>query len=347
MLVAAIISVFTPIYKELLMPQVQTKREVSLKGAFISVCRFKHLSLQTERSYWNYIKRFYIFHDKRHLRELGVTEIREFLTHLAVKEQVSASTQNAALCALLFLYREVYKIDLPYINEIERARRPSHVPVVFSQDEVKAILMRLEGTPSLVTQLLYGSGLRLMEALRLRIKDMDFELNQIIVRDGKGRKDRRTLLPLSLRPLLESQIKRSRIIYEIDRRNDSPGVELPYALEKKYPKASKEFEWFWLLPAANVSRDPLSGIIRRHHIYGDQVQRAVKRAIREAGIRKRAKCHTFRHSFSTHLLQSGVDIRTLQALLGHSDIRTTQIYLHIKNELGYSFESPLDSLDQK
>jgi integron integrase len=329
------------------MPQVQIKSEVSLKEAFISVCRFKHLSLQTERSYWNYIKRFYIFHDKRYLRELGVTEIREFLTHLAVKEQVSASTQNAALCALLFLYREVYKIDLPYISEIERARRPSHVPVVFSQDEVKAILTRLDGTPSLVTQLLYGSGLRLMEALRLRIKDIDFELNQIIVRDGKGQKDRRTLLPLSLRPLLETQIKHSKIIYEIDRRNESPGVELPYALEKKYPKASKEFEWFWLLPAASVSRDPLSGIIRRHHIYGDQVQRAVKRAIREAGIRKRGKCHTFRHSFSTHLLQSGVDIRTLQALLGHSDIRTTQIYLHIKNELGYSFESPLDSLDQK
>ena len=271
-------------------------------------------------------------------------EIRQFLTHLAAHDHVSASTQNAALCALLFLYRQVYKVTLPYIAEIERAKRPSRVPVVFNRDEVEAILMCLEKTPRLVASLLYGSGLRLMEALRLRIKDVDLEANQIIVRDGKGQKDRRTVLPLTIRPLLQAQVERTRIIHEIDRREGQPGVELPYALERKYPNAGKEFAWFWLLPAPKPSRDPRSGIIRRHHLYQRGIQTAVKRALGEAEIRKRGSCHTFRHSFSTHLLEDGVDIRTLQELLGHNDIRTTQIYLHVMSNPGIGIKSPLDSL---
>ncbi len=316
------------------MSQAKAMVNPSLKEVFVSVCRFKHLSLETERRYWSYIKRFYAFHNKRYLRDLGVPEIRQFLTHLAVNDRVTASTQNAALCALLFLYREVYKVNLPYITEIVRAKRPSRVPVVFNRDEVEDILTRLEKTPRLVASLLYGSGLRLMEALRLRIKDVDLGSNQIIVRDGKGQKDRRTMLPLTIRSLLQAQVERARIIHEIDRREGLPGVELPYALERKYPKAGKEFAWFWLLPAPKLSRDPRSGIIRRHHIYHSGIQSAVKRAIKEASIYKHGSCHTFRHSFSTHLLEEGVDIRTLQELLGHSDIRTTQIYLHVMSSPG-------------
>lgn len=329
------------------MSQSKAMVKPSLKEVFVSVCRFKHLSLETERLYWNYIKRFYAFHNKRYLRDLGVAEIRQFLTHLAVNDRVTASTQNAALCALLFLYREVYKVNLPYITEIERAKRPSRVPVVFNRDEVEAILARLEKTPHLVTSLLYGSGLRLMEALLLRIKDVDLGSNQIIVRDGKGQKDRRTMLPLTIRSLLQAQVERARILYEIDRCEGLPGVELPYALERKYSNAGKEFAWFWLLPAPKLSRDPRSGIIRRHHIYHSGIQSAVKRAIKEAGIYKHGSCHTFRHSFSTHLLEEGVDIRTLQELLGHSDIRTTQIYLHVMSSPGLGIKSLLDSLSKR
>src|SRR2546423_5711864 len=326
------------------MSQAKAAVKPRLKEVFVSVCRFKHLSLETERRYWNYIKRFYIFHNKKPLRDLGVPEIRQFLTYLAAHDHVSASTQNTALCALLFLYRQVYKVTLPYIAEIERAKRPSRVPVVFNRDEVEAILMRLEKTPRLVASLLYGSGLRLMEALRLRIKDVDLEANQIIVRDGKGQKDRRTVLPLTIRPLLQAQVEGTRIIHEIDRREGQPGVELPYALERKYPNAGKEFAWFWLLPAPKPSRDPRSGTIRRHHLYQSGIHTSVKRALGEAGIRKRGSCHTFRHSFSTHLLEDGVDIRTLQELLGHNDIRTTQIYLHVMSNPGLGIKSPLDSL---
>jgi integron integrase len=293
------------------MSQAKSMIKPSLKDVFVSVCRFKHLSLETERCYWSYIKRFYAFHNKRYLRELGVPEIRQFLTHLAVNDRVTASTQNAALCALLFLYREVYKVNLPYITEIERAKRPSRIPVVFNRDEVEAILTRLEKTPRLVASLLYGSGLRLMEALRLRIKDVDLGSNQIIVRDGKGQKDRRTMLPMTIRSLLQAQVERARIVHEIDRREGLPGVELPYALEKKYPKVGKEFSWFWLLPAPKLSRDPRSSIIRRHHIYHSGIQSAVKRAIEETGIHKHGSCHTFRHSFSTHLLEGGVNILCL------------------------------------
>jgi integron integrase len=262
------------------MSQVQVKAQTSLKEVFISVCRLRHLSLQTECSYWSYIKRFYVFHHKRCLRELGVNEIREFLTHMAVKEQVSATTQNVALFALLFLYKQVYRVDLPYISQVVRAKQPDRIPVVFSRNEVKTILARLAGTSSLAVSLLYGSGLRLMEVMRLRIKDVDFELNHITVRASKGQKDRRTMLPLSIRRLLHAQVERARLIYEKDRREGLPGVELPYALEKKYPKANKEFGWFWLLPAPNLARDPRSGIVRRHHIHPSLIQQAVKRAMR-------------------------------------------------------------------
>lgn len=329
------------------MSQVQVKAQTSLKEVFISVCRLKHLSVQTERSYWSYIKRFYVFHHKRCLRELGVNEIREFLTHMAVKEQVSATTQNAALFALLFLYKQVYKVDMPYISEVVRAKQPDRIPVVFSRNEVKTILARLEGTPSLAVSLLYGSGLRLMEVMRLRIKDLDFELNHITVRASKGQKDRRTMLPLSIRQLLQAQVERARLIYEKDKGEGLPGVELPYALERKYPKANKEFGWFWLLPAPNLARDSRSGIVRRYHIHPSLIQQAVKRAMREAGIYKHGSCHTFRHSFSTHLLEAGVDLRTLQELFGHNDIRTTQIYLHVMSNPRDKFKSPLDSLEKQ
>lgn len=338
-------AILTRMQRRFSMYQVQEAGKKSLKDVFTSVCRFKHLSLQTERSYWCYIKRFYIFHGRRNLRDLGAAEIRSFLTHLAVNDRISAGTQNTVLSAILFLYREIYKIDLPYISEVPRVRRSSHIPVVFSRAEIEEVLLRLEGTGRLAASLLYGSGLRLMELLRLRIKDIDLECSQIVVRAGKGRKDRITILPLSIRPMLEAQIECAKTTFERDRGEGLPGVELPYALERKYPSAGKEFGWFWLLPSQNLSRDPRSGVIRRHHIYPDQIQRAVKKAIREAGIDKQGGCHSLRHSFSTHLLNAGVDIRTLQELLGHSDIRTTQTYLHVSDAFVYSTKSPLDFVD--
>jgi integron integrase len=274
---------------------------------------------------------------------MGADQIRQFLTHLAVKSNVAASTQNQALCALLFLYRDVLRVELPYVEGIERARQPARVPVVFTRQEVERLLAQLSGTPGLIAGLLYGSGLRLMEALRLRVKDVDFDYQQITVRSGKGEKDRRTILPQPLTEPLQYQLARVRLVHEQDLREGFGAVQLPYALARKYPNAAREWAWQYVFPSANLSTDPREdNTLRRHHASPDGVQRAVKRAVRLAGITKHGGCHTLRHSFATHLLEDGYDLRTIQELLGHADVRTTMIYTHVLNKGGRGVRSPLE-----
>jgi integron integrase len=289
-----------------------------------------------------YIKDFILFHNKRHPREMGVEQIRAYLSHLAVNKNVAASTQNVARNALLFLYKEVLQIALPFIDGIEPAKRPERLPVVFTREEVQAILANLSGVHHLMASLLYGSGLRLTECLNLRIKDIDFGYQQIVVRDGKGHKDRITTLPKLTIEGLKLQLENARYLHQQDLAQGYGAVYLPYALEQKYPHANREWAWQFVFPANNRSKDPRSGIVRRHHIYPDSLQRAVKTAIRQAGITKHASCHTFRHSFATHLLEDGYDIRTVQELLGHKDVRTTMIYTHVLNRGGRGVRSPLD-----
>lgn len=306
------------------------------------VARLRHLSLRTEETYRNWIKRFILFHGKRHPRTLDAEAIRSFLTHLAVEEKVAASTQNQAFNALLFLYKQVLKIDLPKIEGVERARISSRIPVVFTRDEASSVIAHLRGLDRLIVSLLYGSGLRLMEAVRLRTKDVDFSRNEIIVIDGKGGKDRRTMLPGSMKSALAIQIESVSQLHQEDLKLGIGEVHLPYALERKYKFAAKEFAWQFLFPAVKPSIDPRSGKKRRHHISELNIQRAVKRAIFDAQINKHASCHTFRHSFATHLLEDGYDIRTVQELLGHKDVRTTMIYTHVLNRGGRGVRSPLD-----
>ncbi|HYG10926.1 MAG TPA: integron integrase [Pyrinomonadaceae bacterium] len=307
-----------------------------------SVARLRHLSLRTEEAYSDWIRRYILFHRKRHPSQMGADEIRQFLSHLAVTNHVSASTQNQALCALLFLYRDVLQIEFPYVERIERAKRPARVPVVFTRQEVNRLLAQLTGTYSLVISLLYGSGLRLMETLRLRVKDIDFNYGQITVRAGKGEKDRRTMLPRPLAGLLREQLARVKLLHEQDLREGFGAVHLPYALERKYPNAAKEWAWQYVFPSTKLSVDPRSGITRRHHSSADSVQKVVKRAIHLAGITKHRGCHTLRHSFATHLLEDGYDLRTIQELLGHADMRTTMIYTHVLNKGGRGVRSPLE-----
>jgi integron integrase len=273
---------------------------------------------------------------------MGTDEIRLFLSHLAVDGNVAASTQNVALCALLFLYRDVLGVELPYVDGIQRAKRPARIPVVFTRAEAAALLSRLSGTYRLIAGLLYGSGLRLMEALRLRVKDLDFGYMEILVRDGKGEKDRRTILPRPLVEPLRQQFDGVKVLHEQDLREGFGDVYLPYALGRKYTNAAKEWAWQYVFPSSKLSVDPRSGVTRRHHASSDSVQREVKRAIRLAGITKRGGCHTLRHSFATHLLEDGYDLRTIQELLGHSDVRTTQIYTHVLNKGGRGVRSPLE-----
>ena len=273
---------------------------------------------------------------------MGADEVRQFLSHLAVEGHVAASTQNVALCALLFLYRDVLGVELPYVEGIQRAKRPTRVPVVFTRREVQRMRGRLSGTYALIAGLLYGAGLRLMEAVRLRVKDLDFEYMEILVRDGKGEKDRRTILPGPLAEPLRHQLERVRLLHEEDLREGFGEVFLPYALARKYPNAAKEWAWQYVFPSAKLSIDPRSGVTRRHHVSADSVQREVKKAIRSAGITKHGGCHTLRHSFATHLLEDGYDLRTIQELLGHSDVRTTQIYTHVLNRGGRGVCSPLE-----
>ena len=305
--------------------------------------RLRHFSLKTEKSYIYYIRDFILFHQKRHPKEMGVDEIRAYLSHLAIKRKVAASTQNVALSALLFLYKQVLEIELPYINNIERAQTPKRLPVVFTKDEVKQILCRLDGMSHLIVSLLYGSGMRLIEGLRLRVKDINFEYRQITVRDDKGQKDRMTMLPeATIEPLKLQLQKHTKFINKIwSWAMDS--VELPNALEHKYPNAHREWKWQFVFPSWKRSIDPRSKHIRRHHVYEQSVQRAVRAAIQQAEITKHGGCHTLRHSFATHLLEDGYDIRTVQELLGHKDVKTTMIYTHVLNRGGRGVRSPLDS----
>lgn len=304
--------------------------------------RVKHLSFRTEEAYLGWIRRFILFHDKRHPKEMGADEVRAFLTHLAVEGKVAASTQNQAFAALLFLYREVLQTTLGNLENVVRAKKPKRLPNVMTKDEVQRLLAYMSGEQWLVANLLYGAGLRLMEALRLRVKDVDFEYRQIIVRDGKGAKDRVTVLPEKITGALREHLLRVRRLHEEDLRLGFGEVYLPFALDRKYPKAGKEWIWQYVFPAAKRSIDPRSDIERRHHISPHIIQSAVKTAVGQAAIYKKISPHVFRHSFATHLLESGYDIRTLQELLGHKDVRTTQIYTHVTKRGGLGVRSPLD-----
>ncbi len=304
--------------------------------------RVKHFSLSTEQSYVAWIRRFILFHGKRHPKYMGETEIRQYISHLAVDARISASTQTVALSALLFLYREVLKKDLPYVKNIERAKRGKRLPVVFTRSEVQAVLAHLNGTSHLVASLLYGSGLRLMEAVRLRVKDIDFERRELVIRQAKGDQDRVTMLPAASLMPLQEQLQKVRLLHQADLTLGLGAVALPFALARKYPAAAKLWGWQYVFPAMKRSRDPRSGSERRHHILPDQVQRAVKSAIVSAQLNRNGSCHSLRHSFATHLLEDGYDIRTVQELLGHKDVRTTMIYTHVLNKGGRGVTSPLD-----
>jgi integron integrase len=301
------------------------------------------MSIRTEDAYVQTIRRFILFHRKRHPAEMGVDEIRQYLSHLANERSVSASTQNQALAALLFLYRVVLGRELEFVDGIERAKRPRHVPTVLTREEAQNVIARLLGAHRLMASLLYGSGMRLMECVRLRVKDLDFGYGQIIVREGKGEKERRTILPSTLVEPLKTQLARVRLLHDEDLERGFGSVYLPYALERKYPNASREWGWQWVFPANCLSVDPRSGLTRRHQAAEDGLQRAVQRAVGQAGITKRTSCHTLRHSFATHLLEAGYDIRTTQELLGHSDVSTTMIYTHVLNKGGKGVRSPIDN----
>ena len=306
--------------------------------------RRRHYSIRTEEAYAGWCRRFILFHNKRHPDEMGETEIRDFLSHLAVEGRVAASTQNQALNALAFLYQHVLERDLGSFGAVERAKRPDRLPVVLTRDEVRRILAALDGVPRLVGELLYGGGLRVLESLRLRIKDIDFGQKHLLIREGKGGKDRTTVLPERAVEGLRDHLARVRLVFEADRRAGLPGVYLPYALDRKYPGAGAEWGWQWAFPSEVLSVDPRSGERRRHHLGESAIQRAVKGAAKLAGLDKPATPHTFRHSFATHLLEGGADIRTVQELLGHADVTTTMIYTHVLQRGPSGVVSPLDRL---
>lgn len=304
--------------------------------------RAKHYSLRTEHAYVFWVRRFIIATGKRHPRTMGAAEVEGFLSHLANEGRVSASTQNQALSALLFLYRDVLGIELPWMENVTRAKRPRRLPAVLSVPEVQEVLARMEGRPWLIASLLYGTGLRLMECLRLRVQDVDFRRNEILVRAGKGGKDRRTMLPRSLVEPLQREIERARLLHQADLAAGFGAVALPHALARKYPSAPREFAWQYVFPSVQRSIDPRDGVERRHHFDDGILSRALKAACRKAGIGKPVSAHTLRHSFATHLLEAGYDIRTIQELLGHKDVATTQIYTHVLNRGGPGVLSPLD-----
>lgn len=304
--------------------------------------RLRHYSIRTEEAYTQWIRRFILFHNKRHPQDMGEVEVESFLTYLAARKNVAAATQGQALSALLFLYRHVLKIELGWLDDIQRAKKPKRLPVVLSREETQKLLNFLHGDKWLICSLLYGSGLRLMEGLRLRVQDIDFSLGQINVRDGKGKKDRVTMLPKSLIPSLQRQLQKVQSIHTQDLAAGLGDVYLPYALAKKYPHAGREWRWQYAFPSTLRATDPRSGVVRRHHLAESSVQKAVKQALQSAAIPKLASCHTFRHSFATHLLEAGTDIRTIQELLGHVDVSTTMIYTHVINRGGQGVLSPLD-----
>ncbi len=301
------------------------------------------LAKRTEAAYVSWIRRFIIANGKRHPRELGRREVEAFLTQLAVRDGVAPSTQNQALSAILFLYREVLHMDLPWLQGVQRAKAAGNLPVVLTRDEVRRVLDALAGVHWLTASLLYGSGMRLMECIRLRVKDLDFARCEITVRDGKGGKDRRTLFPDSLHDPMRAQLAEAHRLHEVDLAAGHGAVWMPYALARKYPNAAREWGWQYAFPAAGRSVDPRGGVVRRHHIGEANLQRAVRKAVQQVGLTKRASCHTFRHSFATHLLERGYDIRTVQELLGHSDLSSTQIYTHVLGRGPNAVMSPLDT----
>lgn len=306
-------------------------------------CRVRHLSYRTEQAYAGWVRRYVQFHDLRHPADMGEPEVTRFLVHLAAEDNVAASTQSQALSALLFLYDAVLERPLGRLALPPRSKRPLRLPVVLSREDVRSVLAHLHGTDGLVARLLYGSGLRLMEALRLRVQDVDFSRREVLVRAGKGDKDRRTMLPEGITDPLAEQLEASRTVYEADRRAGLPGVHLPGAFARKDPAAATRWAWQWCFPSSQLALDPRTGLVRRHHRSPSSVQRAVLAATRTAGLPQRVSCHTFRHSFATHLLEAGSDIRTVQELLGHASVRTTQVYTHVLNRGGLGVRSPLDA----
>jgi integron integrase len=319
-------------------------RSVRLLDQLRERIRYRHYSLSTERSYAYWVRAFIRFHGLRHPQEMGVREVEAFLSHLANQREASASTHKQALAALLFLYRHVLDQELPWMQEIGRPQTPVRLPTVLSCDEVERLLGAMTGVPGLVARLLYGTGMRKMECLRLRVKDLDFDRRLIVVREGKGGKDRITMLPQALAPALREQLAYARSLWAADRAVARLGVELPGALARKYPRAGESWGWFWVFPADHESIDPRTHIRRRHHLFEQSVQRAIKRAAVTARIFKPVGAHTLRHSFATHLLERGQDIRTIQELLGHAHVDTTMIYTHVLNRGAGGVVSPLDSL---
>ncbi|MBC8484702.1 MAG: integron integrase [Bacteroidetes bacterium] len=317
-------------------------QEKKLLDQIRDIIRAKHYSIRTEQTYIEWAKRYILFHKKKHPKYLGLKEINDYLTYLAVNANLAAGTQNQALNAIKFMYKEVLHIDLGPVNGFVRAKRPEKIPVVLNKEEINKLFEHLYGTEKLMACLLYGAGLRLMECVRLRIKDVEFSYKQIIVRDGKGNKDRVTILPEKIKDQLKLQIQKVSLIHKQDLADGFGKVYLPYALDRKYKNASTSLGWQYVFPAANRSNDPRAGISRRHHISESLLQKAVRIAVRKAGIVKPASCHTLRHSFATHLLINGYDIRTVQDLLGHKNIKTTMLYTHVLKKGGMSVQSPID-----
>lgn len=304
--------------------------------------RVKHYSIRTEETYLHWVKRYILFHKKRHPAEMGAPEVEAFLSHLAITANVSASTQNLALSSILFLYREVLEVDLPWLEGVTRAKKPQRLPVVLTREEVRQLLAHMDGIHHMMASLMYGTGMRLMECVRLRVKDIDFPRHEIVVREGKGNKDRVTMLPATLVPALQAHLEKVQRLHAQDLDAGFGEVYLPHALARKYPKAAKDWGWQYVFPSSSRSRDPRSEAVRRHHVSEQAYQRAIKHAVRAAEIAKPATSHTLRHSFATHLLEAGYDIRTVQELLGHEDVATTQIYTHVLNRGGLAVRSPLD-----
>lgn len=332
-------------------------RQPKLLDRLREALRSRHYSRSTEQSYCHWaclprreasrrrqVKRFIFFHKIRHPAEMAEPEINSFLTHLAIKEKVSASTQTQALSALLFLYRHVLDREIGDLGDVIRARKPKRLPVVMTREEVRAVLGHLDGDKWLMASLMYGAGLRLMECLRLRVQDIDFERNEIMVRDGKGAKDRRTMLPASLKSPVQDHLQKVKAIHQRDLADGWGRVQMPDALDRKYPNAPGDWRWQWVFPQEHRWKNTRTGDQGRHHVHETILQRAVKEAVRKAGIVKHVGCHTFRHSFATHLLDAGYDIRTIQELLGHKDITTTMIYTHVLNKGGHGVRSPVDAL---
>jgi len=322
----------------------ETVQKPKLLGHLREALRSRHYSRRTEQTYCHWVKRFIYFNKVRHPAEMAEAEINAFLSHLAVKEKVSASTQNQALSALLFLYRHVIGREVGDLGNVIRARKPTRLPVVLTREEVKALLTNMSGDKWLMASLMYGAGLRLMECLRLRIQDIDFSRNELLIRDGKGAKDRSTMLPESLKTPLQEHLKKVKVTHEKDLAEGWGRVQMPSALDRKYPNAPKEWRWQWVFPQENRWVNPQTKEQGRHHIDESLVQKAVRDAVAKSGLTKRATCHTFRHSFATHLLEGGYDIRTVQELLGHSDVKTTMIYTHVLNRGPVGVRSPMDSL---